>query len=145
MTKDKQIKYTGTEVVGATTVRDAIDAIAAGGGGGGGAKKDIHVTFNDTVVGVTPTYIGALYVDKTGTLSTDCKVYIGGSTVSDSATLELYPAGSPTLLAGVTVTGTLQSANFTSTASISIGWYDIVLYAGGPAQTAIARGLYLHL
>jgi hypothetical protein len=145
MTKDKQIKYTGTQVVGVTTVRDAIDAIAAGGGGGGGAKKDIHVTLNDTVVGTTPTYIGAVYADKTGSLSTDCKVYIGGLTAGDSATLALYPAGSPTLLASVTVTGTLQSADFTSTASMSIGWYDIVLYAGGSAQTAIARGLYLHL
>jgi hypothetical protein len=147
MIKDKQIAYTGVEIP-ETTVKAALDWLAVnggGGGGGGGAKKHFPVTLNDIVVGTTPTYIGAMYVDKSGLLSTDCKAFIGGLTVGDTATLELYPAGSPTMLASVSVTGTLQSVDFSSTAAISAGWYEIVLYAGGISQTAIARGLYLHV
>lgn len=145
MTKDKQIKYTGTQVVGVTTVRDAIDAIAAGGGGGGGNPKEIHVTLNDIVTGTTPTYIGGIYVDRAGNINSQSKAYIGCMSVGDTATLALHASGSPTPLVSVSVTGTLSSVDFSGTTAISVGWYDILLYAAGSAQTAVARGLYIHV
>lgn len=145
MFKDKQVAYTGSQIP-ETTVKAALDWLAVnGGGGGGGNPKDIHIALNDIVVGTTPTYIGAVYVDRSGHINSDCKVYIGGLTGTDTATLALYPSGSATPLVSASVTGALANADFAGSTAISVGWYDIVLYAGASNQTAIARGLYIHI
>lgn len=145
MLKDKQVAYTGSQIP-ETTVKAALDWLAVnGGGGGGGNPKEIHITLNSVVTGTTPTYIGAVYIDRAGTINSGTKAYIGGLTGTDTATLELYPSGSATPLVSASVTGSLANVNFSGSTSISIGWYDIVLYAGASNQTAIARGLYVHV
>lgn len=112
---------------------------------GGGNPKEIHITLNEIVVGSTPTYIGAVYVDRSGHINSQSMAYIGCLEESDTATLALHASGSPTSLVSVSVTGTLASASFSGSTDIAIGWYDILLYAAGSSQTAVARGLYIHV
>lgn len=142
MLKDKQVAYTGIELSGVSTVRDALDALATGGGG---AKKDIHVTLNASVTGTTASYIGAVYVDKSGYISSDCKALIGGSSPTETAILVIYPFGSLVPLTSIIITGDVQSVDFGGPTAIGIGWYDLTLAAGTLTDTAIIRGLYLHV
>lgn len=144
MLKDKQVAYTGVEIAGVSTVRDALDALAIGGGGGGN-PKEIHITLDAIVTGTTPTYIGGVYVDRAGHITSASKAYIGCMDVSHTVTIAIHASGNPNALVSASVTGALASVDFAGNTAISVGWYDILLSAGASNQTAIARGLYIHV
>lgn len=102
------------------------------------------IVLDGTATGGAATIIGTLYVPAARTLTAASVAYLGGSLVTDTATLTLVPAGGGSPVATWTHTGTLGNEALTSGGTIAAaGWYDLTLQETAGSGTAFARGLYL--
>lgn len=87
------------------------------------------------------TVIGSVYIPIETTLTSASVAYIGG--LLDTATVHLsLMASDGTASATWSRTGTLGNQVIDSVATLTAGWYDIVL-SGVSGATVFARGLYL--
>lgn len=87
------------------------------------------------------TVIGSVYIPIETTLTSASVAYIGG--LLDTATVHLsLTASDGTASATWSRTGTLGNQVIDSVATLTAGWYDIVL-SGVSGATVFARGLYL--
>ena len=110
------------------------------------AVQLITTTFNFPLNGFANgvnTNVGGIYIPIGMTLTTKSLAYIGGSSATETATLDLVPINSTTVSASWTRTNVLGSVALASSAYLGAGWYDIVLKTNNTAQNAFARGLYL--
>lgn len=106
--------------------------------------KDL--AFNATQTGTTELHIGSVYLTAGTEVKGASVALLGGSTVGETGNLRMRRFTGGTITGGdYTTIGTLAQANplggqFSIT---DTDFYDFYLFAGGPAETAIIKGLRL--
>lgn len=88
------------------------------------------------------TVIGSVYIPIETALTSASVAYIGGLLDTATVHLSLMASGTGTASATWSRTGTLGNQVIDSVATLTAGWYDIVL-SGVSGATVFARGLYL--
>lgn len=106
----------------------------------------IRLVLNESQTGTAEASIGMIYLLE-GTVIPVASVMIGalgGGT--DSATLRLRRFTGGTLMETWTRTGALAEVAVSATIEITASdWYEFTLAAGGAAQTALAKGVFMNL
>lgn len=106
----------------------------------------VRLTWNESQTGTAEASIGMIYLLE-GTVIPTANVMIGalgGGT--DSATLRLRRFTGGTLIETWTVTGAVAETGVAAPIEIANSdWYEFTLAAGGAAQTALAKGVFMNL
>lgn len=118
----------------------------------GGTGTAINLSIVDTQVGTTEKLVGSFYLRADTVLFSGSRALIGGSTVVDGARLNIKKG--PTLIAyfeiSASVLSDVQIIEPVSGVNDNVlvdtaGWYDIYLSAPSAPETAVVRGLRLHI
>lgn len=98
-----------------------------------------------TQLGTTELHIGSIYLTAGTRLLAECKAMLGGSAVSDTGNLRMRRFTGATIVLNWQNVGALASVDSTEGETLisDTDWYDLYLYAGGAAETAIVKGLRL--
>jgi hypothetical protein len=103
----------------------------------------ISTALNGSSPTSTSTFIGAVYVPASITLSATSRAYIGTSNAGVvTLTLQTPAAVTAATFTSASITG-FADVLITGTPTLAAGWYNIVLTADAVITTAFARGLYL--
>lgn len=117
-----------------------------------GTGRTDALAVSDTQLGTTEKLVGSFYLKANTVLFADTRALIGGATIADSARLNIKLG--PTLIAYFeAATTTLTDAVMlrpSDDANVDIlvdtaGWYDVYVVAVNAPETAVVRGLNLHM
>jgi len=117
-----------------------------------GTGRTDALAVSDTQLGTTEKLVGSFYLKANTVLFADTRALIGGATIADSARLNIKLG--PTLIAYFeAATTTLTDAVMlrpSDDANVDIlvdtaGWYDVYVVAVNAPETAVVRGLNLHI
>jgi len=117
-----------------------------------GTGRTDALAVSDTQLGITEKLVGSFYLRNNSVLFYDTRALLGGATVADSARLNIRFG--PTLIAYFEVlTATLTDAPMLEPVSglnqdilvTTAGWYDVYVVALNVSETAVVRGLNLHM
>lgn len=106
----------------------------------------VRLIWNESQTGTSEVSIGMIYLLE-GTVIPTANVMIGAlAGGADSATLRLRRFTGGTLIETWTRTGALAEVNVSATIEIANSdWYEFTLAAGGAAQTALAKGVFMNI
>lgn len=117
-----------------------------------GTGRTDALAVSDTQLGTTEKLVGSFYLKANTVLFSDTRALIGGATVADSVRLNIRFG--PTLIAYFEVaTATLTDAPMLEPVAdlnenilvTTAGWYDVYVVALNVSETAVVRGLNLHM
>lgn len=119
-----------------------------------GPGKDLVLPINDSQVGTTEKLVASVWIEGNRYINlSKTRAMIGGSTISQGATLRLRPFSNPVSILCHFVANNSTLSNRPPVESgvegtlfvESSDWYEIYLTGNGPSDTAVVTGLFLNI
>ena len=99
---------------------------------------------NASQLGTTELHIGSVYLLNGQRILASSSAMLGGAIVADTGSLRMRRFTGGALIATWSTTGTITDTQLGADVSITNDdWYDLYLFSGGAAETAVIKGLRL--